>query len=94
MAGLILQVVMLSAFLALLSDFVIRYLLSQRETVSGNGSGRGKRINAGEKLFFAFLFLAVATTLARCVFRADELKEEYSGHLISNEGLFIGLEGV
>ncbi|KAL2842289.1 RTA1 like protein-domain-containing protein [Aspergillus pseudodeflectus] len=84
MAGPILQVVMLSAFLALFSDFVIR----------GNGSGQGKRISPGEKLFFAFLFIAVTTTLVRCVFRADELKEGYSGDLISDEGLFIGLEGV
>ncbi|KAF4948037.1 hypothetical protein FGADI_9928 [Fusarium gaditjirri] len=41
-----------------------------------------------------FLALAVLTTLARCIFRAYELKEGYSGESIKHEGLFIGLEGV
>ncbi|KAJ5465236.1 RTA1 like protein-domain-containing protein [Penicillium daleae] len=85
MAGLILQVVMLFVFLGLFSDFVIRYL----------SSDSARNIGTRGKLFFGFLLLAVLTTLARCIFRADELKEGYtSGSLISNEGLFIGLEGV
>jgi hypothetical protein len=89
MAGLILQVIMLSGFLVLFTDFVIRYVVSAR----GKGS-TARDIGMREKLFFSFLFLAVIFTLVRCVFRADELKEGYSGDLISNEGLFIGLEGV
>jgi hypothetical protein len=89
MAGLILQLVMLSGFLVLFSDFVIRYVVSVR----GKGS-RARAMGTRERLFFAFLFLAVIVTLMRCVFRADELKEGFSGELISNEGLFIGLEGV
>lgn len=85
MAGLILQVVMLFVFLGLFSDFVIRYL----------SSDSARNIGTRGKLFFGFLLLAVLTILARCIFRADELKEGYtSGSLISNEGLFIGLEGV
>ncbi|KAJ0416693.1 RTA1 like protein-domain-containing protein [Aspergillus carlsbadensis] len=102
MAGLILQVVMLSGFLVLFGDWVIRYLLANRGEGGGNGSSNAngskasmrKRIDARQKLFFAFLFVAVVSTLVRCVFRADELKEGYSGALISNEALFIGLEGV
>lgn len=84
MAGLILQVIMLVFFLALFSDFVIRYL----------SSDNAKNLGTRGKVFFGFLLLAVLTTLARCIFRADELKEGYtSGSLVSNEGLFIGLEG-
>ncbi|CAI7611324.1 unnamed protein product [Penicillium pancosmium] len=85
MAGLILQVVMLFVFLGLFSDFSIRYM----------SSDSARNIGTRGKLFFGFLLLAVLTTLARCIFRADELKEGYTGgSLISNEGLFIGLEGV
>lgn len=84
MAGLILQVIMLFGFSGLLGDYVIRYLRSE------NAPQIGRRA----KLFFGFLSLAVLTILIRCIFRADELKEGYSGDLISNEGLFIGLDGV
>ncbi|KAL2810352.1 hypothetical protein BJX63DRAFT_402415 [Aspergillus granulosus] len=84
MAGLIFQVIMLFGFIGLLGDFVFRFLSSKTSS----------SIDTRAKLFFGFLFLALFTTLARCIFRADELKEGYSGELISNEGLFIGLEGV
>jgi hypothetical protein len=84
MAGLILQVIMLVFFLALFSDFVIRYL----------SSDNAKSLGTRGKVFFGFLLVAVLTTLARCIFRADELKAGYtSGSLVSNEGLFISLEG-
>ncbi|KAG4270121.1 hypothetical protein FPRO04_11813 [Fusarium proliferatum] len=43
---------------------------------------------------FAFLAIAVLATLARCIFRADELKEGYQGELIKHEDLFVALEGV
>ncbi|KAJ5372862.1 RTA1 like protein-domain-containing protein [Penicillium concentricum] len=85
MVGLILQVIMLCVFLGLSGDFAIRYLRSDG----------AKNIGTRGKLFFGFLLLAVLATLARCIFRADELKEGYtSGSSISNESLFIGLEGV
>jgi mannose/fructose/N-acetylgalactosamine-specific phosphotransferase system component IID len=67
------------------SDFIVRYL----------SSNSGRNIDTRGKMFFGFLLFAVLTTLARCIFRTDELKEGYtSGSLISNESLFIGLEGV
>lgn len=60
--------------------------------------GRGFRVK-GERLqrlnmFFGFMGLAILLVLGRCVYRFVELREGYSGHLIHDEGLFIGLEGV
>lgn len=84
MADLILQVIMLVSFSVLFADYMIRYLRS-KETMD---------LSMRDTLFFAFLILAVMTTLARCIFRTNELKEGYSGELIKHENLFIGLEGV
>ncbi|KAI9172719.1 Efflux pump himE [Paramyrothecium foliicola] len=84
MAGLILQVIMLVAFSTLFADYMIRYLRSSH----------AKNLGLRDKLFFVFLAIAVLATLARCIFRADELKEGYQGELIKHEDLFIGLEGV
>lgn len=38
--------------------------------------------------------MAIGLILVRCVYRIDELSDGYSGPLIHNEGLFVGLEGV
>lgn len=84
MAGLILQVIMLVVFSILFADYMIRYLRSKSS----------KTLGSKDKLFFAFLAIAVLATLARCIFRADELKEGYQGELIKHEDLFIALEGV
>ncbi|CAF3569575.1 unnamed protein product [Fusarium graminearum] len=84
MAGLILQVIMLVAFSVLFADYMIRYL----------GHKKSRTLGSRDKLFFAFLAIAVLATLARCIFRADELKEGYQGELIKHEDLFIALEGV
>ncbi|KAK4100385.1 hypothetical protein N658DRAFT_101857 [Parathielavia hyrcaniae] len=46
------------------------------------------------KLFFGFMALAILLTLARCAYRLAELHEGYTGELIRDEPLFIGLEGV
>lgn len=75
---------MLVVFSVLFADYMFRYLKSCKS----------EQLGARDKLFFGFLALAVLTTLARCIFRADELKEGYSGESIKHEGLFIGLEGV
>jgi hypothetical protein len=84
MAGLILQVIMLVAFSVLFADYMFRYLRSKTT----------QNLQSRDKLFFAFLAIAVLTTLARCIFRCYELKEGYSGELIKHEDLFIALEGV
>lgn len=85
MAGLVLQVVMMSAFCALFIDYMIIYLRSSST----------RPLVTKEKLFFGFLMLAFVLILSRCLFRCYELSEGYSdSDLISDEGLFIGLEGV
>ncbi|TDZ35758.1 Sphingoid long-chain base transporter RSB1 [Colletotrichum trifolii] len=85
MAGLVIQVVVLVAFCALFADYMIRY----------NRSGLARALTRREKLFFGFLALAITLILARCAYRVDELSEGYSNSTkITDEGLFIGLEGV
>ncbi|KAF4487919.1 parasitic phase-specific PSP-1 [Fusarium agapanthi] len=84
MAGLILQVIMLVAFSLLFGNYMFRYLKSKKS----------RNLGSRDKLFFAFLAIAVLATLARCVFRTDELKEGYQGELIKHGDLFIALEGV
>lgn len=46
------------------------------------------------KIFVSFLSVAIVLILIRCAYRIDELSDGYSGPLIHNEGLFVGLEGV
>ncbi|KAK1975695.1 RTA1 like protein [Colletotrichum cereale] len=85
MAGLVLQVIVLVAFCAVFADYMVRY------TRSGGARPLARR----EKVFFGFLALAIVLILARCAYRVDELSEGYSqSEKLTNEGLFIGLEGV
>jgi len=85
LAGLSLQVVILVLFCALLGDYLWRYFRS------GNVSAMGRRM----RIFFGFLSAAVILILARCAFRCYELSKGYrNSDLITDEGLFIGLEGV
>ncbi|KAM6484266.1 RTA1-domain-containing protein [Trichoderma sp. SZMC 28011] len=84
LAGLILQVITLVIFCAIFGDFFFRYARSSK----------GQVHELREKLFVGFLSASVLSTLVRCIFRADELKDGYDGSTVKNEGLFIGLEGV
>ncbi|KAL4727744.1 hypothetical protein ACLX1H_004432 [Fusarium chlamydosporum] len=85
LAGLSLQVVILVLFCAILGDYLWRYFRS------GSAGALSNRM----RLFFGFVSAAVILILARCAFRCYELSEGYQdSDLITNEGLFIGLEGV
>ncbi|KAM0232528.1 hypothetical protein ACHAPO_007684 [Fusarium lateritium] len=85
LAGLSLQVVILVLFCAMLGDYLWRYFRS------GSAGALSKRM----RLFFGFVSASVILILARCAFRCYELSEGYQdSDLISDEGLFIGLEGV
>lgn len=84
MAGLALQVIVLSAFVVCFADYMIRYARS------GRSSGFGWRFKA----FFTGLSLATALILARCAYRVAELRDGYDGDLITHEVPFIVLEGV
>ncbi|KAF6821035.1 parasitic phase-specific protein psp-1 [Colletotrichum sojae] len=85
MAGLVIQVVVLVAFCTLFADYMFRYARSEYS----------RKLTRREKFFFGFLALAITLILARCAYRVDELSEGYSDSTkITDEGLFIGLEGV
>jgi len=86
--GLAFQVFTLCVFIALALDFTIRYYRARKAIVER------ELLPTKFKIFVAFLSLAILTILIRCVYRIDELSDGYSGSLIHNEGLFIGLEGV
>ncbi|KAH6623571.1 RTA1 like protein-domain-containing protein [Chaetomium tenue] len=102
LAGLSLQVFTIVLFCGFFGDFLVRYFRFRKgkgvggyergyEGVGGaGGMPDGKRL----KLFFGFMVLAVVLILVRCAYRLVELKEGYGGELVSNEALFIGLEGV
>ncbi|VUC30094.1 unnamed protein product [Clonostachys rosea] len=84
MVGLILQVVVLVIFIALFGDYMARYVRSQIT----------KRFTVRETVFFVCLASATILILGRCAYRCYELKEGYThSDLITNEGLFIAMEG-
>ena len=85
MAGLALQVAVLVIFSALFADYMIRYFRSK----SSHSLGLRMRV------FFGFLSAAIILILGRCAYRCYELSKGYQhSDLITDEGLFIGLEGV
>lgn len=85
LVGLSLQVVVMGAFCGLFADYLIRYARSGHST---------RKFDTRCKLFFTFTALAIILILTRCVYRLVELREGYSGSLVKEESLFIGLEGV
>lgn len=85
MAGLILQVIVIALFITALSDYMIRYF---RRGATG-------ALNNRTRAYFGGLVLAVVLILGRCIYRCYELSEGYQDStLITDEALFIGLEGV
>lgn len=83
--GLALQVAIIGVFLILMLDYLIRYFRSDKT----------RPLVLREKLFFGFLSLAVALILGRSSYRCYELNQGYvDSELISDEPLFIGLEGM
>ncbi|RGP75554.1 rta1 like family [Fusarium sporotrichioides] len=84
MAGLALQVIVLVAFIAAFSDYMIRYWRS------GQAQAFGWRMIA----FFVGLSAAIILILTRCIYRVAELREGYDGELIKHEIPFIILEGI
>ena len=86
LVGLALQVFTMVIFCGLFADYLIRYARSP--------DGRAVLAATRVRLFFGFMAAAVLLILARCAYRLAELNEGYKGHLVKDEGLFIGLEGV
>jgi hypothetical protein len=86
--GLSFQVFTLLVFITLSLDYAARYLRAAK-----TGSV-GRVVDGRFKVFVACLALATLLVFTRCVYRIAELSEGYSGPLLRDEGLFIGLEGV
>jgi hypothetical protein len=84
MAGLSLQVIILTTFVAFFSDYMFRYLRS----------GGAKLFGWKLKTFFSGLSVSILLILTRCAYRVAELKDGYNGSLIREEAPFIALEGV
>ena len=88
LAGLAFQVFTLCVFIGFSLEFAWRYYKAKDAKVDK------ATLPLSFKIFVLFLSLAILFILARCAYRIDELSEGYSGPLISNETLFIVLEGV
>ncbi|KAL7787448.1 RTA1 domain-containing protein [Trichoderma ceciliae] len=85
MAGLGLQVGGLFFFSALFVDYLTRYARKKPECPLGTRM----------RLFFGFLGAAILLIFTRCIYRCYELSQGYvNSNLITDQGLFIGLEGV
>ncbi|PNS21524.1 Protein RTM1 [Sphaceloma murrayae] len=84
LAGLSFQVVTLAFFSAASMDYALRY-------VARHGTGG---LDRRFRVFVVALATAVVLIFVRCAYRIEELREGYRSSLISNQGLFIALEGV
>jgi hypothetical protein len=86
MAGLILQVIVLAAFCGLFVDYLVR---------RARLHGATRPLNTRLRLYLGGLSLAILLILARCIYRCYELSQGYrDSEVITDEGLFIALEGV
>lgn len=83
MAGLVLQVVLLVAFVGAFGDFMFRYWRS------GRLGSLGWRLVS----FFTGLSVSIVLILIRCCYRVAELKDGYEGEMMKHEAPFIALEG-
>lgn len=85
MTGLGLQVGGLFFFSVLFIDYLTRYLRKKPESP----------LTTRMRIFFGFLGTAILLIFVRCIYRCYELSKGYvHSDLITNQGLFIGLEGV
>jgi hypothetical protein len=108
-AGMAFQVFTILVFCGFLGDYLVRYFraLGKGEIPSGDATAGLAHGEKGElklqgikgegtrrvKVFFGMICVAVVLTLGRCMYRLVELREGYSGRLIHDEALFVGLEG-
>ena len=86
--GLAFQVFTLVVFITLSLDYTVRYLRAAKK------GAVGRVVDKRFKVFVACLTLATLLVFTRCVYRIAELSEGYSGPMLRDEALFIGLEGV
>jgi hypothetical protein len=84
LAGLSFQVITMTIFCVIFGEYLFRYFRAHSD----------RPASLRLRLFLGFLCSAVLLILARCAYRVAELHEGYRGEIISDEGLFIALEGV
>ena len=95
-AGLVAQVVTMAIFILFAVDFAIRTWRRNRTLGDDALDPRYAHLRSSS-LFRGFLIALSISTLGiftRCVFRVAELSDGWDGSLLSNESLFIALEGV
>lgn len=90
-AGLVLQAVSLSVFLAVGLDFFLR--VRRHGTDDSSPERNAVRARLSFKAFLASLLLATVAILARSIFRAAELWEGFEGKLWNSETDFLVLDG-
>lgn len=83
LAGLAFQVATLCVFIALVTDYMLRW--------KRNGT---TVLTMRFKIFGILLSTAIAFILARSAYRIDELSDGYNGPLFHDQASFIVLEGV
>ncbi|MCJ1392034.1 hypothetical protein MMC18_004901 [Xylographa bjoerkii] len=88
LAGLVFQVFTLALFIILALDYAVRVRRAPRNLLPET------KLHTSFKIFLGFLSTATVLIFIRCIYRIDELSNGYTGPLIHDEGLFIGLEGV
>ncbi|CAN8098032.1 unnamed protein product [Discula destructiva] len=100
LAGLSLQVVGMVVFCGLFGDYLVRYYYHYHlglTSSDNNNNNKGVMSPGAEtrmRVFLGSMAAATVLILVRCAYRVAELHQGYSGALVREEGLFIGLEGV
>ncbi|KAF2085492.1 putative sphingoid long-chain base transporter RSB1 [Saccharata proteae CBS 121410] len=95
-AGLAFQVLTLLIFIGLATDFAVRTFLRVRKMGEEEALDPAHARLRASWAFKGFLFALAFATLCiftRSVYRVAELSEGWTGHLISTQKYFIGLEG-
>jgi hypothetical protein len=95
-AGLSAQVVTIFIFISLATDFAVRTYRRSRTLGADAFEMRHERLRASLSFrgFLAALATATILIFARSAYRVAELSDGWNGALMSDEPLFIGLEGV
>jgi hypothetical protein len=97
-AGLAIQVLTLAIFIVLCSDFAFRtykrYKSMGQDAFDQNPIFVHMRQGWKFRGFLAALTLATICIFWRSVYRVAELAEGWTGHLIKQQWLFVGFEGV
>ncbi|KAF4625683.1 hypothetical protein G7Y89_g12481 [Cudoniella acicularis] len=90
--GLAFQVLTLAVFMGICLDFAFR--TARLDAVTLDPKFSSLRSSKKFRGFLASLTLSTLCIFVRSVYRVAELSEGWTGHLIQQEWLFVGLEGV